>query len=82
MNYYFQNFKNLSLGLDCDKRMIEFVKNITIEERIKQRLVTDNSNFIEIDQYQVKAAFPKIFEKDDKFDCFLADLGINRYYSI
>lgn len=67
------------MGIDCDKRMLEFVKNITIEDNIKKRLVTDNSNFIEIEQFEPANAFPEEFRKGDKFDCILADLGINTY---
>lgn len=70
------------MGIDCDKRMLDFVKNITIEEKIKSRLVLDHSNFIEADQYEPALAFPNIFEKKEKFNCFLADLGINRFFSI
>ncbi len=57
--------------------MIEFVKNIAIEEKINKRLVMDSANFIEIDQYEPAGAFPEIFDKGNKFDCILADLGIN-----
>ena len=62
--------------------MLEFVKELSIEDKIRKRLYMDHSSFIEIDQYGPSAAFPSIFEKKEKFDCILADLGINRFLHI
>ena len=57
--------------------MLDFVKNIAIDDKINERLVMDTSNFVEIDQYEPNGAFPEVFDKGQKFDCILADLGIN-----
>jgi hypothetical protein len=62
--------------------MLEFVKGISIEDNIRKRLVMDTSNFVDIDRYDPSAAFPDKFSKGTKFDCILADLGINTYFSI
>lgn len=61
--------------------MLEFVKEITIEEKIRARLATDTSSFTEIEQYEACNAFPGKFAKGAKFDCILADLGINTYFA-
>lgn len=40
----------------------------------------DNSSFVEIDRYEAANAFPEKFAKGEKFDCILADLGINTLF--
>ena len=40
----------------------------------------DNSSFVDIDRYESSNAFPEKFGKGEKFDCILADLGINTLF--
>ena len=60
--------------------MLEFIKGILIEEKIRKRLVMDNSSFVDIERYESSNAFPEKFGKGEKFDCILADLGINTLF--